>query len=171
MGATHTGVWSVMIRIDHVAVSFGLNLPKTAEWLAEAGLAVHPSVGQVVLHGSRGMAQNFRIDSDLDISLVVPFPSPPAISEDLEHALLEVADVTWNAWRDIVQLDLAVVFPRKSCGLECFERMAYEPEACPKREAGCFGVFKGHAGYHSEFVLNADVSRMYPCITVWKRQS
>jgi predicted nucleotidyltransferase len=157
-----------MIRIEQVANALRLNLPETAEWLTDAGLAIHPSVAQVVLHGSRGLAQNFRADSDLDISLVVPFPSPPAISHDLERTLREIAEVTWNAWEDTIQLDLAVVFPRKRCNFECFERIAYDPEACQKSGPGCFGVFKGHGEYYPEFTLNADVSRMYPCITVWK---
>jgi len=46
-------------------------LPETAELLRMAHLRVHPRVSRITLHDSRGLAEGYRSDSDIDLSLIV----------------------------------------------------------------------------------------------------
>jgi hypothetical protein len=149
---------------------FEASLPETSSILESANLVIHPLVAQVTLHGSRGLAGSYRPDSDIDLSLIVPFSSPPVIDRRLENQLHEVIDVTLSHWRGRIEVDLAVIFPRFSCELACFQKTTYDPAFCLTGGLDCFGIYKIQKGF-SGFVLNAGirVERMYPCITVWQR--
>jgi hypothetical protein len=114
------------IQITEFDPTFNMYLPKIAKWLTNCNLNIHPSVELIVLHGSRGLSQNYRSDSDIDLSLLVPFSSPPAVNTVLENTLREVAEVTENNWNSSIQLDLAIVFPRKRCDFTCFRRTSYD---------------------------------------------
>ncbi len=46
-------------------------LPRTYEILKESNLTVHPYVYKVILTGSRGLAGNYRKNSDIYLSLLV----------------------------------------------------------------------------------------------------
>lgn len=120
-----------MIQVTELDPALAVSLPEMPRWLSSVGLAVHSSVVQITLHGSRGLAQNYRPDSDIDISLLVPFSSPPAIGRELEKTLREVAEVTSTSWNSSLSLDLAVIFPRKRCSFACFQRTSYDAQACP----------------------------------------
>ncbi len=99
---------------------------------------------------------------------------PPPLSQGLAAQGLgvqfqEVIETTLSKWDGAVELDLALVFPIRPCGLRCFQIAAFEPELCPEGGLDCFGIYKVQKGFKG-FVYNAgiQVSRIYPCITIWK---
>lgn len=153
--------------------AFAARLPAAHAILETAHLVVHPTVTQITLHGSRGLAQNPRPGSDIDLSLLFDTPTPPQIDESLEARLHATLQLTLSNWRSPIEPDLAAVFPLHPCGLACFNSTAYDPALCPTPcptpGIDCFGVYKIQKGF-TGFVLNAgiEVARMYPCITVWK---
>jgi hypothetical protein len=168
-------VLSAFISIEMIAIKqfeplFAARLPDTLSILESANLAVHPLIKQITLHGSRGLAQNYRPDSDIDLSLLVPFATPPVIGEGLGKCLQKVIDVTLSNWRGPVEVDLAVIFPLHPCNFACFQRTTYDSAVCAVGGTDCFGIYKIQKGFQG-FVLNAgiQIERMYPCITVWKQ--
>ncbi len=158
-----------MIAVLHFEPSFATCLPETLAILLSGGLVLHPAVARVTLHGSRGLAGNYRPDSDLDLSLLVPGSEPPTIDAALDNHLKAVIETTLRGWKGPVELDLAAVFPLWPCGLVCFARSAYDPAACPSGGVDCFGIYKLQKGF-SGFLWGAGirVERIYPCITIWK---
>jgi hypothetical protein len=159
-----------MLELQQFDPQFVACLPETYALLQSAGLAIHPSVTQVTLHGSRGLARNQRPDSDIDLSLLISYATPPVINNDLETQLKEVTEVTLHQWHGPIELDLAVIFPLHSCNFTCFQTTAYNPALCSLGGVDCFGIYKIQKGF-SGFVLNAGirVELMYPCITIWKK--
>jgi hypothetical protein len=147
-----------------------INLPASCLTLHPDGLAVHPAISQITLHGSRGLGGTPRPDSDLDLSLIYNPPEPPVIDETLGMLFHEILHTTLDSWRGEVELDLAVIFPLRACGLVCFQVTHYDPSGCPQGGVDCFGIYKIQKGF-SGFVLNAgiQVERMYPCITIWSK--
>ena len=160
-----------MLEIKQFDPVFASCLPETASILQSAGLTIHSCVTQITLHGSRGLAQNDRLGSDIDLSLLVYFTPPPIINDDLEIKHKEVIEVTLRNWRGPIELDLAVIFPLHSCSFACFQTTTHNPTLCSLGGIDCFGIYKIQKGF-SGFVLNAGirVDRMYPCITIWKKQ-
>ncbi len=158
-----------MIKINEFDQEFTKCLPETCSILKSAGLVVHPSITQITLHGSRGLANTYRSDSDIDLSLLVSFSFPPAIDQNLGRQLQEVNDVTSCNWKSPVELDLAVIFPLHPCNFACFQTTKYDPSFCFQGGVDCFGIYKVQKGF-SGFALNAGirVELMYPCITIWK---
>jgi len=149
--------------------SFASSLPTTHALLTASNLTLHPAVSRVVLHGSRGLAGGYRSNSDIDLSLLVDIP-PDASPSDRERLLREVWDVTCAHWQAPVELDLAVVFDARGCGLTCFERARWDEAVCTIGSVDCFGLYKLHKGFMG-LVTNAGVAgrRMYPCLTIWRR--
>lgn len=145
------------------------SLPLTHTVLRDAHLCVHPHVARVVLHGSRGLAGNHRADSDIDLSLVVDEP-PSGSPGEPERTLSLVLAATRDNWQSSIDVDLAVVFDVRNCGLVCFEAREWRTGLCTIGGRDCFGLYKEQRGYRG-LVLNAgvEVSRMYPCLTVWRR--
>lgn len=152
---------------------FAARLPEARSILETAHLVVHSAVTQITLHGSRGLVQNPRPDSDIDLSLLFDTPTPPPIDASLEAKLHAALQLTLSNWRSPIEPDLAAIFPLHPCGLACFNSTAYEtalcPTPCPTPGIDCFGVYKIQKGF-TGFVLNAglQVALMYPCITVWR---
>lgn len=146
-------------------------LPATYALLQHANLVVHPSVARIVVHGSRGLANCARPDSDMDLSLLVDLSAPPELAE-LEPFLHTVFVTTFNAWRSEVQLDLAVVFETRACGLRCFTQTNWRDDFCLIGGLDCFGLYKLQKGF-SGLVTHAgiQVKRMYPCLEIWRRTS
>ncbi|MGE5224101.1 MAG: nucleotidyltransferase domain-containing protein [Omnitrophica WOR_2 bacterium] len=157
-------------RIESFEPPFPDVLPQTYTLLASGGLVAHPMVTRIVLHGSRGLAGNYRPDSDIDLSLLVEDAVPSALSQERASQFQEVIETTLLEWSSPVELDLAVIFPIRPCGLRCFQVTAYQPDICPDGGLDCFGIYKIQKGFQG-FVQNAgiQVSRMYPCITIWKK--
>ncbi len=156
--------------IERFEPAFTDSLPGTYSLLASGGLAAHPMVTRIVLHGSRGPAGNYRSDSDIDLSLLVEADNPLVLSQELAGRFQEVIESTLYKWNNPVELDLAVIFPIRPCGLRCFHATTHHPDLCPEGGLDCFGLYKIQKGFQG-FVQNAgiQVSRMYPCITIWKK--
>lgn len=150
--------------------AFAARLPDAHALLRDGGLAVHPAVARVVLHGSRGLAGGCRPDSDLDLSLLVDVP--PMARAALGSLLAEVIATTRDAWRGRVELDVVAIFDARGCGLGCFDVVAWgADEACPFGSGrDCFGAYKVQRGFDG-FVEDAgiEVRRMQPSVVVWRR--
>ncbi len=159
-----------MLTITQFSPKFAACLPETVSILQSTGLVVHPAVTQIVLHGSRGLARTFRPDSDIDLSLLVSFTTPPDINDQLEILLKKVIEVTLSNWKGPAELDLAAIFPLHPCSFACFQITTYHPSLCTLGGTDCFGIYKIQKGF-SGFVINAgiQVERMYPCITIWEK--
>jgi hypothetical protein len=142
-------------------------LPETYALLTTANLVVHPLVSQIVLHGSRGLAGGWRRNSDVDLSLIADLQESQ-ISESLCNAL---ARTTLDHWHSSIEVDLAVIFDRKKCGLRCFEQTTWKEEFCQLGGVDCFGIYKIQKGFHG-FITNAgiQVRRMVPCLKIWQRR-
>ena len=143
-----------------------VSLAETDALLRAANLVVHPLVSRVVLHGSRGPARRFRPESDIDLSLIVEI----AQDENIESLLEEVVRTTMDQWRSEIELDLAVIFDLKKCGLKCFEQTTWDPDFCRIGGVDCFGLYKTQKGFNG-LVTNAgiQVRLMYPCLKIWQR--
>lgn len=139
-------------------------LPETHALILSSNLVIHPAVSRIVLHGSRGPAGGYRLDSDIDLSLIV---DTPYIST---QQLQEVSETTLAPWQGAVALDLAVVFDLKNCKLACFDQTHWTDQFCRIGGIDCFGLYKTQKGFHG-LVTNAgiQVKRMYPCLKIWQR--
>lgn len=157
-----------MIKILEFFPQLAVILPETDALLRSSNLTVHPSVSSIVLHGSRGLANRYRADSDIDLSLVVDLPSE-ADSENPE-LLKAIYETTISHWSSSIELDLAVVFDVHKCQLRCFDQNMWEPEVCMTGGVNCFGLYKIGKGSNGR-VANAgiQVQLMYPCIKIWER--
>jgi hypothetical protein len=141
-------------------------LPDTYTLLASANLTVHPSVSKIVLHGSRGLAGGCRPNSDIDLSLIVDVQQAQ-ISESL---FLEITKTTLDQWQAAIEIDLAVIFELKKCGLKCFEQTTWNQDFCQLGGMNCFGLYKIQKGFNG-VVTNTGihVRLMVPCLKVWQR--
>lgn len=158
------------MEITQFAPTFIEKCSETYQILQSGHLFMPPAVNQVTLHGSRGLAGKFRSDSDIDLSLLISSTEPPEINNGFEKLCIEVLDVTLTHWKSEIELDLAVIFPLHACNLACFQVNNYDPALCSLGGVDCFGIYKIQKGF-SGFVLNAgiQVEKMYPLITVWKK--
>lgn len=158
-----------MTKVLEFEDRFASLLPETYELLIFSNLTVHPAVSRIILHGSRGPARKNRPDSDIDLSLVVDME--PA-QHTPEHFLHRVIDITKNAWKGNIELDLAVVFDIQRCELKCFDQIVWADQICQQGDMDCFGLYKLGKGFNG-LVTNAgvQVKRMYPCIKIWQRKS
>jgi predicted nucleotidyltransferase len=156
-----------VIQIGEFEPRLALDRPETHELLRSAKLAVHPAVRRIVLHGSRGLAGGWRADSDIDLSLVVEDPSAGEAPLSLLRAVYRA---TLDSWQSSVELDLAVIFDRRSCGLACFAVDAWDPALCPHAGLDCFGLYKLQKGFDGLVTgAGVQVRLMYPCLTIWRR--
>lgn len=149
--------------------AFAAVLPAACALLKSANLTLHPGVGRVILHGSRGLAGGYRPDSDVDLSLVVE-PAPAGTRAKQEVYLRQVLAVTLENWHAPVEADLAAVFDVRGCGLKCFGQASWEQADCALGGTDCFGLYKIQKGFHGLVVdAGVEVRRMIPCIQVWRR--
>ena len=95
-----------MIKVSNIEAQLEILLPETYTLIMSSNLTVHPGVSRVTLHGSRGLAGGFRLDSDIDLTLIVDAPCGP----DMESQLQDVLETTLNHWQGSIEPDLAVVF-------------------------------------------------------------
>ena len=143
-----------------------VSLPDTYTLLMSANLVVHPSISHIILHGSRGLAGGCRPNSDIDLSLIVDLPE-----DQLSAALFDdMTRKTLDHWRAAIQVDLAVIYDFRKCGLKCFDQTTWQQEFCQFGGMDCFGIYKIQKGFHG-FVTNAgiQVRLMYPCLKIWQR--
>lgn len=146
-------------------------LPATFALLQSANLVVHPNVARIVLHGSRGLAGGARLNSDIDLSLLVDLPAQTDMAK-LEPFLCTVLEVTLNAWQSDIELDLAVIFETRACALQCFTQTNWQEGFCSIGGLDCFGLYKVQKGFNGLVThTGIQVKRMYPCLEIWRRPS
>lgn len=157
------------IAIRQFSPALERRLPATHALLQAANLTVYPLVSAITLHGSRGLAGGFRPNSDIDLSLLI---DPLALTAGAPTAaqMEAVLQTTLSHWRGPLEADLAVIFDQSRCGLQCFNREAYEPTFCHIGGLDCFGLYKNGKGFKG-FVSGAgiEVARMYPVLKIWER--
>lgn len=139
-------------------------LPQTYSILKSSNLTVHACVSRLILHGSRGLANCFRVDSDIDLSLIVDTPPDDVI------LFRDIYETTRGHWKSATALDLAVVFDKNQCGLKCFDQTTWNANVCKSDGIACFGLYKLGKGFDG-WVTNTGVrvDRMYPCLKIWER--
>lgn len=157
------------MRIVNFDPALVATLPATFELLKSANLMAHPGVSRITLHGSRGLAGGYRPTSDIDLSLIID-ALPQPTQTDMEAVLLDVLETTRNHWQSTVELDLAVIFDKKHCGLKCFDQNAWDADLCTIGGVDCFGLYKVGKGFNG-LVANAgvQVKMMYPCLKIWQK--
>lgn len=146
---------------------FAASLPDTCRLLLSANLAVHPRVSRIILHGSRGLAGGCRPTSDVDLSLIVDVQESQ-ISDSLFH---DITRTTLDHWQAAIEVDLAVIYDLKKCGLKCFEQTTWQEDLCQLGGVDCFGIYKIQKGFHG-IITNAgiQVRLMYPCLKIWQQE-
>ena len=156
-----------MIKVQNFHPRLEATLPETYALLRSSNLTLHPRVSRLILHGSRGLANRPRFDSDIDLSLIVDISKPEA--ENLE-LLKTIHDTTYDHWALSIPLDLAVIFDIRQCKLSCFDQNTWDPGFCSIGGIDCFGLYKIGKGFNG-LVTNAgiQVERMYPCLKIWER--
>ena len=145
-------------------------LPETYRLLTSSGMKVHDSVTTVVLHGSRGLAGGYRPDSDIDLSLITDTGS--LTGAELESLLNALAQTTLDNWYGSVELDIAVIFDKRRCGLDCFTSESWNEAMCPDGGTDCFGIYKIQKGF-SGIVgdIGISVPKILPCMVIWSREN
>jgi len=159
----------IVITISTFNPSLKTLLPETHALLTNSNLTIHPQVSRIILHGSRGPANTYQPNSDMDLSLIVK-PSPKIPQEQCEDLFHDAFHATKNNWQGTVDLDLAVVFDIRHCGLKCFEHTTWDDGICqPDCGVDCFGLYKIGKGFNG-LVTNAgiQVKLMYPCLKIWQ---
>jgi hypothetical protein len=156
------------LLIEEFEPNLAFLLPVTYELLQSSNLTVHPGVVRIILHGSRGLACGFRSDSDLDLSLLVDYPVVGLINP--ECYFKEIFETTLHHWHSPIDLDLAIVFDTRQCGLKCFDQQYWVEQSCTIGRADCFGLYKIQKGFQG-MVENAgvQVKLMHPCLVIWEK--
>jgi hypothetical protein len=145
-------------------------LPKTYEILIHSGLMIDPYVYKVVLTGSRGLANNYREDSDIDLSLLFEKENLKT-TEDEEDVLKDVLKITLSSWSSVVELDTAVVFDICNCQLSCFNCETSKEKYCNEKGIDCIGLYKTQKGFHGYVPkIGINIERVYPMVTVYERK-
>jgi len=154
-----------MIHVQNFFPQLADQLPETFAILCSSNLTIHENVSHIILHGSRGLANRFRPDSDIDLSLMADLP----IGTDI-NLLHDIHQTTMENWRSETALDLAVVFEVQRCKLRCFEHNEWNDEICSIGGVDCFGLYKLGKGFQG-IVREAGVQvrLMYPCLKIWER--
>lgn len=159
-----------VIKIREFEPQLATLLPATHELLLSSNLMVHDLVSHVILHGSRGPADQYRPDSDIDLSLIVE-PQADKDRLELDDLLHDVFDVTRVQWIGSVDVDLAVAFDVRDCGLNCFEHTLWNDGICQQGGTDCFGLYKIGKGFNG-LITNAgiQIKMMYPCLKIWQKE-
>jgi len=159
-----------MVKIVAFEPQLAALLPVTYNLLVSSNLTVHPSVKRIILQGSRGPANKFRPESDIDLSMIVE-PEAGKGQLELEDLLHYVFDVTKIHWQGNVDVDLAVAFDVSNCSLNCFEHTIWDEDICQQGGTDCFGLYKIGKGFNG-MVTNAgiQVKLMYPCLKIWQKE-
>jgi hypothetical protein len=145
-------------------------LPATYAILSAENLFIHQKVSRITLHGSRGIAGKYRPSSDIDLSLLIDLPTQTT-KYAFERLLHSVYETTQNNWQSSIELDLAIIFDTRKCGLLCFNQKLWQEHICTIGGIDCFGLYKVQKGFNG-LVTNAgiQVRQMYPCLQIWRRK-
>ena len=144
-------------------------LPETYEILKAAKIKVNPRVKKITLHGSRGPAGKFRINSDLDLCLVTDIDLQLIPEQHWDILLRRVLQITLKGSECPVELDAAVIFDHIGCGLRCFAVGEYDQLKCRSESEGCMGVYKLNQGWKGFLPPITKVGKMYPYMTIWEK--
>ncbi len=159
-----------MITIADFDPAFESLLPDVCALIRRSNLVVHDGIEQVFLSGSRGLAGGCRMDSDIDLSLMVDVQVLPGQEPEREQFLRTVLTTTLSCWQGTVEADLAVVFDTLDCcGLRCFQTRNYDPETVRDRGTDCFGLYKVQRGFNGYVTHGVQLVRMYPILRIWHR--
>ncbi len=93
------------------------------------------------MHGSRGIANRALSNSDIDLSMIVDI-KVLSTQSDIKTFLCDVSETTLSVWRSQVELDIAIVFDIRDCGLKCFHKSVFDEQLCAKGGVDCFGLYK-----------------------------
>jgi hypothetical protein len=155
-----------MLKVQNFYSELERRLPTTLSILQSSNLTVHENVSSVILHGSRCLPHRFRVDSDIDLSLVVKIPA--GLEQQTVELLPIIFETTMTNWKSDVELDLAVVFDIKHCQLRCFEQSLWDDQLCTIGGRDCFGLYKIGKGFNGIVnQANIQVPLMYPCLKIW----
>ena len=145
-------------------------LPQTYRILRSSGLAVHEAVYRIVLTGSRGLNGAPRVDSDIDLTLLVD-PAALARARNRDSLLRRVVSLTLESWRSPCALDTAAAFDKQGCGLQCFRLRSCAELQCDRVRPDCFGLYKIQKGFDG-FVPDVGllIQKAYPMLSIWERQ-
>ena len=141
-------------------------LPETLTLIEAGGLIVPPGIIMITVHGSRGPAGGYRPDSDLDLCFVLA----PELEPE-SRLCREILTQTLSSWQGDVEADLAVVFDKPGCGLDCFKKPGFAEVSCNSNGVGCLGLYKiqkGFTGFVDSYTI--DVKQMYPYLTIWRKK-
>ncbi|NQT60967.1 MAG: hypothetical protein HQ557_18520 [Bacteroidetes bacterium] len=158
-----------MTLIDQSNIIFDrTELPESYNILTSGGLYIDNRVKAVLLSGSRGPSGGYRVDSDIDISLVLDnnLLSNP-IEKELE--LRSILSITMEKWNSHIELDTALLFDTKNCGFSCFLHYPQKND-CKLNDKDCFGIYKLQKGFYG-FVpkIGIEVEKIFPIRLVWQR--
>jgi len=158
-----------MLRCSDINEEIKKRLPQTYEILKESNFMVHQYVCKVILTGSRGLAGDFREDSDIDLSLLVD--TRRIINGQNEEEILKaVLNTTLSTWKGKVELDTVVVFDISNCGLKCFDPERFEKRECGYAGIDCMGLYKLQKGFDGYVpMIGVDIQRINPMISVWEK--
>lgn len=163
-----------MYTITTFEPDFQTLLPETYAIVAAGNLTVHDGVTMVVLEGSRGLGGHTRLNSDVDVSLIVDSDMLPPDEPARENFLRHVISATLDHWRGVVELDTAAVFDIGH-GLALFEQRYYNSAVVGAiRESplpqGYFGIYKTQKGFNGYVPPSMiDLKRVYPMLVIWRR--
>jgi predicted nucleotidyltransferase len=144
-------------------------LPLIYKILKASKIRVNPRVKKITVHGSRGPAGKFRINSDLDLCLITDIDLQLIPEQHWDILLRRVLLTTQKGSQCPVELDLAVIFDHMGCGLRCFTINEYENLKCRTEQDGCMGVYKLNQGWKGFLPPINKVEKMYPYLTIWER--
>jgi hypothetical protein len=159
-----------MTTIEEYSPRLRIELPETYRLLMAAKARVHSTVTRIILHGSRGLAGGYRPDSDIDLSLLIDLPIQDQMTPPSLDLLDAISHATLDTWQSQLDVDLAVIFDLRGCGLLCFDTNVWNANTCAEGGVGCFGLYKIQKGF-TRLVDGSgiQVKLMYPCLMIWQR--
>lgn len=147
-----------------------VQLPVTADLLHNSRLVIHDAVCQITLLGSRGLANTYRPDSDIDLSLMVDVTLMPKAEPERADFLRTVLEITLSQWQSPVDVDLAAVFDKGDCcGMRCFNQLNWNDAVIANRGEDCFGIYKMQRGFNSYVTQGVRLAPMYPMLAIWRQ--
>jgi predicted nucleotidyltransferase len=146
------------------------DLPETYRIMKATNLNFYPNVVKVTVHGSRGPKGGYKPNSDLDMCLVTDLNEKMLTRELLGKQMRIMLEYTLEDNRGPVELDLAIIFDQKGCGLKCLEVKSYADLKCDKQAKGCMGIYKIQKGYDGFVPPFAEVKDMYPYALIWIKE-
>ena len=143
------------------------DLPETYKILKSGNLVVDEKIKAVFLSGSRGPANSFKTNSDIDITMILDnelINNP----ENCEEKLKQIIRYTIDNWIHEIELDTVLIYDNNHCDLKCF--LENDISTCKCEKTDCFGLYKIQKGFKG-FVpkMGIDSREVFPIVMIWKR--